>query len=183
MGYQLGIDLGTTYTAAAVCRSDDRRWVDPEVVTLGTRNATVPSVMFLAPDGSVVVGEAAEHPCDGLEHPRPDAREQGRDPDQEPEDPPQRTTELDEGGLGRLAGTGHVGLGHLTGTGDVGLGHLTRTVGGLLGHLADLSCRLLGDLARPCDRLGGRVGGPTRTGEQGHGGLLRRGCRQPTGGP
>ncbi|MBW0100805.1 Hsp70 family protein, partial [Pseudonocardia sp. KRD-184] len=60
MGYQLGIDLGTTYTSAAVCRSDDRRWVEPEVVTLGTRGATVPSVLFLAPDGSVVVGDAAE---------------------------------------------------------------------------------------------------------------------------
>jgi actin-like ATPase involved in cell morphogenesis len=60
MGYQLGIDLGTTYTSAAVCRSDDRRWVEPEVVTLGTRGATIPSVLFLAPDGSVVVGDAAE---------------------------------------------------------------------------------------------------------------------------
>jgi molecular chaperone DnaK len=60
MAYQLGIDLGTTYTAAAVCRSSDRRWVEPEVVTLGTRSATVPSVLFVAPDGSVVVGEAAE---------------------------------------------------------------------------------------------------------------------------
>ncbi|MFD1518123.1 Hsp70 family protein [Pseudonocardia yunnanensis] len=60
MSYQLGIDLGTTYTAAAVCRSQDRGWVEPEVVTLGTRSAIVPSVMFVAPDGSVVVGEAAE---------------------------------------------------------------------------------------------------------------------------
>ncbi|OJY40692.1 Hsp70 family protein [Pseudonocardia sp. 73-21] len=60
MSYQLGIDLGTTYTAAAVCRSNDRRWVEPEVVTLGTRTATVPSVLFVAPDGSVLVGETAE---------------------------------------------------------------------------------------------------------------------------
>ncbi|OZM82882.1 Hsp70 family protein [Pseudonocardia sp. MH-G8] len=60
MSYQLGIDLGTTYTAAAVCRSSDRRWVEPEVVTLGSRSATVPSVIFVAPDGAVVVGEAAE---------------------------------------------------------------------------------------------------------------------------
>ncbi len=59
-GYQLGIDLGTTFTAAAVCRSDERRWVEPEVVGLGSRSATVPSVLFLAPDGAVVVGEAAE---------------------------------------------------------------------------------------------------------------------------
>uniref|UniRef100_UPI001BDD7B3C Hsp70 family protein n=1 Tax=Pseudonocardia sp. H11422 TaxID=2835866 RepID=UPI001BDD7B3C len=60
MSYQLGIDLGTTYTAAAVCRSSDQRWIEPEVVTLGTRTATVPSVLFIAGDGSVVVGDAAE---------------------------------------------------------------------------------------------------------------------------
>ncbi|GAA1220051.1 Hsp70 family protein [Pseudonocardia alaniniphila] len=60
MSYQLGIDLGTTYTAAAVCRSQDRGWAEPEVATLGTRSAIVPSVMFVAPEGSVVVGEAAE---------------------------------------------------------------------------------------------------------------------------
>ena len=60
MGYQLGIDLGTTYTAAAVCRSSDRGWVEPEVVSLGSRSATVASVLFLAPDGSVLVGDAAE---------------------------------------------------------------------------------------------------------------------------
>ena len=60
MGYQLGIDLGTTYTAAAVCRSSDRGWVEPEVVSLGSRSATVASVLFLAQDGSVLVGDAAE---------------------------------------------------------------------------------------------------------------------------
>jgi molecular chaperone DnaK len=59
MTYQLGIDLGTTYTCAAVCRSSDRR-VEPEVVTLGSQGASVPSVLFLAEDGGVVVGEAAE---------------------------------------------------------------------------------------------------------------------------
>ena len=59
-GYQLGIDLGTTYTSAAVCRSDDRRFTEPEVVSLGSRSAAVPSVLFLGPDGAVVVGEAAE---------------------------------------------------------------------------------------------------------------------------
>uniref|UniRef100_UPI00131A4CF9 Hsp70 family protein n=1 Tax=Pseudonocardia dioxanivorans TaxID=240495 RepID=UPI00131A4CF9 len=60
MGYQLGIDLGTTYSAAAVCRSSGDQWSEPEMVTLGSRSATVPSVLFIAPDGSVVVGEAAE---------------------------------------------------------------------------------------------------------------------------
>jgi len=60
MSYQLGIDLGTTYTAAAVCRSSDRRWVEPEIVTLGDRASAVPSVLCAAPDGSMLVGEAAQ---------------------------------------------------------------------------------------------------------------------------
>src|SRR4249920_2048133 len=67
MGYQLGIDLGTTWTAAAICRSDGHRRAEPEVVTLGTRSAAVPSVLFVAPDGSIVVGEAAERRA--LTHP------------------------------------------------------------------------------------------------------------------
>ena len=62
MSYQLGIDVGTTYTAAAVCRAAGRYWVEPEVVTLGTRAATVPSVLFMAADGGIVVGEAAGLP-------------------------------------------------------------------------------------------------------------------------
>ena len=60
MSYRLGIDVGTTYTAAAVSRSSGQGWSDPESVTLGTRGATVPSVLYIAEDGSVVVGEAAE---------------------------------------------------------------------------------------------------------------------------
>jgi molecular chaperone DnaK len=60
MAYQLGIDLGTTFTCAAVCRSSGQRWGEPEVVTLGSRGATVPSVVFIGQDGSIVVGEAAE---------------------------------------------------------------------------------------------------------------------------
>ena len=60
MGYQLGIDLGTTYTAAAVCRSSGRGWAEPEVISLGSRGATVASVLFLAADGALLVGEAAE---------------------------------------------------------------------------------------------------------------------------
>jgi actin-like ATPase involved in cell morphogenesis len=54
VGYQLGVDLGTTYTAAAVCR-DGR----PEIVTLGNRTAAVPSVILLREDETILVGEAA----------------------------------------------------------------------------------------------------------------------------
>ncbi|MGH3825058.1 MAG: Hsp70 family protein [Pseudonocardiaceae bacterium] len=60
MGYWLGIDLGSTFTAAAVCRVQDGRWGPPEVVGLGDRSAAVSSVVFLGEAGQVVVGEAAE---------------------------------------------------------------------------------------------------------------------------
>ncbi|HEX5946622.1 MAG TPA: Hsp70 family protein [Acidimicrobiales bacterium] len=58
MSYYLGIDLGTTYTAAAVHDGSPRR--APEVVTLGERGPTVPSVLCLQPDGGFVAGDAAE---------------------------------------------------------------------------------------------------------------------------
>jgi len=52
--YQLGVDLGTTYTAAAVYR-DGRA----HIVELGTRSAAVPSVLFVKDDEELLVGEAA----------------------------------------------------------------------------------------------------------------------------
>jgi len=55
MSYQLGIDFGTTFTAAAVRRADG----EPEVVPLGARDGTVSSVLHLARDERVTVGEAA----------------------------------------------------------------------------------------------------------------------------
>jgi molecular chaperone DnaK len=58
MSYWLGIDVGTTFTAAAICRAEPGRL--PEVVALGTRSTVVSSVLYLAADGQVVVGEAAE---------------------------------------------------------------------------------------------------------------------------
>jgi actin-like ATPase involved in cell morphogenesis len=54
-GYGLGIDIGTTYTAAAVAR-DGRA----DIVSLGTRAAVVPSVVFVTEDGRFLTGEAAE---------------------------------------------------------------------------------------------------------------------------
>jgi molecular chaperone DnaK len=58
--YQLGIDLGTTYTAAAVSRASEQQSADPEMVGLGDRAAQVPSVLYLGADGSLLVGDAAE---------------------------------------------------------------------------------------------------------------------------
>lgn len=55
MTYQLGIDLGTTFTAAAVARNGH-----VEVVGLGSRASSVPSVLYVPAEGGLVVGEAAE---------------------------------------------------------------------------------------------------------------------------
>lgn len=55
MSYALGIDLGTTYSAAAIDESGRA-----EVVSLGSHAAVVPSVVLLRSDGEVLTGEAAE---------------------------------------------------------------------------------------------------------------------------
>jgi actin-like ATPase involved in cell morphogenesis len=53
LGYCLGVDVGTTYTAAAIIR-DGR----PEMAVLGSRTAAVPTMVYAEGD-VVVVGEAA----------------------------------------------------------------------------------------------------------------------------
>ncbi|MFI5894679.1 Hsp70 family protein [Actinoplanes sp. NPDC051513] len=55
MKYGLGVDLGTTYTAAAIN-------VDGllETVRLGGRGPEIPSLVFLRDDGEVLIGEAAQ---------------------------------------------------------------------------------------------------------------------------
>lgn len=52
--YALGVDLGTTFTGAAVVRGDL-----PEIVPLGNRAAVVPSVLYFGDDGEFRIGEAA----------------------------------------------------------------------------------------------------------------------------
>jgi actin-like ATPase involved in cell morphogenesis len=54
MGYVLGVDLGTTFTAAAVHR-DGRT----ETAQLADRAPVVPSVLFIGQDEQLLVGEAA----------------------------------------------------------------------------------------------------------------------------
>jgi actin-like ATPase involved in cell morphogenesis len=60
LSYWLGIDVGTTFTAAAVCREEMGRRAQPEVIPLGLRSTAVSSVVYLGQDGQVLVGEAAE---------------------------------------------------------------------------------------------------------------------------
>jgi actin-like ATPase involved in cell morphogenesis len=52
--YWLGVDVGTTFTAAAV-----RRGGRTEVAQLGNRGAAIPSVLLLRDDGELLTGEAA----------------------------------------------------------------------------------------------------------------------------
>jgi molecular chaperone DnaK len=68
MDYALGIDLGTTYSAAATSRGDRL-----EIFQLGERAATIPSVVVLRADGEVLTGEAADRRA--LSEPMRTARE------------------------------------------------------------------------------------------------------------
>ena len=54
MTYRLGLDFGTTFSAAAVNRAGDVR-----VSELGQRSAAVPSVLFVREDGTMLFGEDA----------------------------------------------------------------------------------------------------------------------------
>ncbi|HUR74318.1 MAG TPA: Hsp70 family protein [Sporichthya sp.] len=56
MQYRLGIDLGTTFTAAAVLRDG----ASPEPVPLGKHTLAAPSVMYLDHDGCLLFGDTAE---------------------------------------------------------------------------------------------------------------------------
>ncbi|MEO5833990.1 MAG: Hsp70 family protein, partial [Nakamurella sp.] len=56
MGYVLGVDLGTTFTAAATY---DRADGQARMLGLGNRALQVPSVLYRQPDGQFLVGEAA----------------------------------------------------------------------------------------------------------------------------
>lgn len=55
MSYSLGIDLGTTFVAAAISRDGQR----VEMVPLGDRTVTEPSVVLRRDDGTLAVGDAA----------------------------------------------------------------------------------------------------------------------------
>ncbi|MBW0122028.1 Hsp70 family protein, partial [Pseudonocardia oceani] len=54
MTYSLGVDLGTTFVAAAVARASQ-----VEMFTLGDRSVVSPAVVYARDDGSLVCGDAA----------------------------------------------------------------------------------------------------------------------------
>src|SRR5205807_4239093 len=59
MPYVLGIDVGTNHTTAAISRLDDPAADAVEIVRL-SRSRALPSVLHLAEDGSIEVGDDAE---------------------------------------------------------------------------------------------------------------------------
>lgn len=59
MPYVLGIDVGTNHTTAAISRLDDPAADAVEIVRL-SRSRALSSVLHLAEDGSIAVGDAAE---------------------------------------------------------------------------------------------------------------------------
>ncbi|MDH4077848.1 MAG: Hsp70 family protein, partial [Acidimicrobiia bacterium] len=54
MTYRLGVDLGTTWTAAAIWEAGKAA-----IFPLGQQRAAIPSVVLLRADGTVLTGEAA----------------------------------------------------------------------------------------------------------------------------
>ena len=54
VGYAVGVDVGTTFTGAAVSRNGQ-----VEIVGLGNHSATIPTVVFLREDGELLVGDVA----------------------------------------------------------------------------------------------------------------------------
>ena len=53
-GYALGVDLGTTCSAAAIARG-----AAAEPLQLGTDAAQIPSVVLIREDGEILVGDTA----------------------------------------------------------------------------------------------------------------------------
>jgi YVTN family beta-propeller protein len=55
MGYDLGVDLGTTFAAAAISRDGHA-----QMCTLGNQTVVTPSVVYLSEGSTLIFGEAAE---------------------------------------------------------------------------------------------------------------------------
>lgn len=66
MPYVLGIDIGGTTTTAAISRLRGAGWSPPEVVRLGARSHSVPSVLHVAADGALTVGDPVQPEADRM---------------------------------------------------------------------------------------------------------------------
>jgi molecular chaperone DnaK len=73
MSYVLAVDVGTSFTAAALVRINQNAQPVPESLPLGLRGTAVPSVVYYPEEGPILVGEAAERR--GLDSPARVVRE------------------------------------------------------------------------------------------------------------
>ncbi|MDQ4138695.1 MAG: Hsp70 family protein, partial [Actinomycetota bacterium] len=73
MPYALGVDVGTSFTAAAITQIREDGQAASTVLKLGQRGDSMPSVVYFGDDGQLLIGEAAERR--GLEHPHRLVRE------------------------------------------------------------------------------------------------------------
>ncbi|WP_017199146.1 Hsp70 family protein [Arthrobacter sp. M2012083] len=73
MSYVLAIDVGTSFTAAALVKPNQGPTPTAEILPLGVHGSAVPSVLFYAEDGRILIGEAAERR--GLDDPQRVVRE------------------------------------------------------------------------------------------------------------
>ncbi|MCO4237585.1 Hsp70 family protein [Pseudarthrobacter sp. MDT3-28] len=73
MNYVLALDVGTSFTAAAIVRINHDASLVPESLPLGLRGTAVPSVVYYPEEGPILVGEAAERR--GLDSPERVVRE------------------------------------------------------------------------------------------------------------
>jgi molecular chaperone DnaK len=73
MTYVLAVDVGTSFTAAAIAKTGQNAQPVPESLPLGLRGTAVPSVVYYPDEGPILVGEAAERR--GLDDPARVVRE------------------------------------------------------------------------------------------------------------
>jgi hypothetical protein len=59
MPYVLGIDIGNTWTCAAIRIRGDQQWSEPQPVPLGAHSPAAASVLFLDHDGYLLTGDLA----------------------------------------------------------------------------------------------------------------------------
>ncbi|GAA4257304.1 Hsp70 family protein [Dactylosporangium darangshiense] len=57
MPYALGVDIGESFTSAAVCRRDGSAWTGPLTVRLGARSPSAASLIELSPTGALHTGD------------------------------------------------------------------------------------------------------------------------------
>ncbi|GAA0726517.1 Hsp70 family protein [Dactylosporangium roseum] len=65
MPYVLGVDIGDSFTSAAVCRRRGATWGGAETVRLGARSSAAASLIELSPTGALLTGDGVRADASG----------------------------------------------------------------------------------------------------------------------